>query len=242
MTVHVLIADDEPLARERLSFLVVELGYTVCGEAADGNAVLELVAMNTPDVVLLDIEMPGCDGIEVARNLEQAHPELSVVMVTAYSEHAVAAFDAAVHDYVLKPVRKERLAKALERAVRRKPGRERSAVPVIKLTVGRVEKYIPLDELDCFVAEQGYVLAKSATLEGFCELCLQELEEYYGQFLIRAHRGCLVVISSIDGLSTQGEGKYRLLFRDGLSPVTVSRRQYSVVREYLRNIVSIGRR
>jgi two-component system, LytTR family, response regulator AlgR len=112
---RLLIADDEPLARARLRSLVEELGHEVCAEACDAADAEQALLSTRPDAVLLDIQMPGAGGLSLAQRMEHSHPKVPVVLVTAHSEHAVAAFDAAVADYVLKPVRKERLAKALER-------------------------------------------------------------------------------------------------------------------------------
>jgi two-component system, LytTR family, response regulator AlgR len=160
--------------------------------------------------------------------MEAEHPEVPVVLVTAHAEHAVAAFDADVRDYVLKPVRRERLERAL--------GRLREArtkeVPRIRVKIGRREQLVPLDEIDCFVAEDGYVMARSARVEGFVDASLRELEERLGDAVLRVHRGCLVVKSAVRGLERRC-GHNRLLFRDNLEPVPVSRRQMAILRPVL---------
>ena len=116
---RLLIADDEPLARERLRALIGELGgIEVAGEAADGREVLTQCATLQPDCVLLDIAMPVMDGLEAARHLTGFDPPPAVIFCTAYDEHALAAFEASAVDYVVKPVRRERLSAALERARR----------------------------------------------------------------------------------------------------------------------------
>ena len=113
---RILIADDEPLARERLRRLLVELGdeHQVVAEAADGETALALCARDEPDVVLLDIEMPGMDGLEAAARLAELNPPPAVILVTAYPEFALDAFARRVADYLVKPVRRERLATALD--------------------------------------------------------------------------------------------------------------------------------
>ena len=113
----VLIADDEPLARERLSALLGELGgHRVTGQVGDGRAVLDACIAQPTDVVLLDIQMPEMDGLEAARHLSALEHPPAVIFCTAYDEHALAAFEAAAVDYLLKPVRAERLGAALQRA------------------------------------------------------------------------------------------------------------------------------
>ena len=113
---RVLIADDEPLARERLrAMLIAQPGVEVVAEAGDGHAALHACAEHHPDMVLLDISMPGIDGLETARHLAEFEPRPMVVFCTAYDQHALSAFDAQAVDYLVKPVRAERLAAALER-------------------------------------------------------------------------------------------------------------------------------
>ncbi len=113
----VVIADDEPLARERLRDLLADVpGVQLVAEASDGREALHACAQHDPDVVLLDIAMPGIDGLEAARHLAAFDPRPAVVFCTAYDIHALSAFEAAAIDYLVKPVRPERLAAALERA------------------------------------------------------------------------------------------------------------------------------
>uniref|UniRef100_UPI0035666D1F LytR/AlgR family response regulator transcription factor n=1 Tax=Thioalkalivibrio sp. TaxID=2093813 RepID=UPI0035666D1F len=139
MSLRILIADDESPARARLRGLVEELGHEVCAEAPDGLAVERLLRDVHPDAMLLDIHMPGTDGLTLARRMEAEHPEVPVVLVTAHAEHAVAAFDADVRDYVLKPVRRERL----ERALGRLRGARTKEVPRIRVKIGRREQLVP---------------------------------------------------------------------------------------------------
>jgi two-component system response regulator AlgR len=233
LKLRVLLADDEPLARMRLRSLIEELGHEVCADLPDGEGVLAAVAHTHPDVVLLDVEMPGTDGVELARRLEANQPHIPVVLVTAYGQHALDAFDAAVRDYVLKPVRKERLSRALQRAATGSDKPARAAASMIRLSIGRTERLIPLDQIDCFVAEGGYVLARSATFEGFCDLRLHELVSLYGDRLVRVHRSCLAVGRAVAGMRKGEAGRHYLLFRDDLAPVVISRRQLAEVRAFL---------
>ena len=228
MSLRILIADDESPARARLRGLVEELGHEVCAEAADGLAVERLLRDVHPDAMLLDIEMPGMDGLTLARRMEAEHPEVPVVLVTAHAGHAVAAFDTDVRDYVLKPVRRERL----ERALGRLGARQSGITPRLRLTIGRREQIVPLDALDCLVAEDGYVIARSAKIEGFVDSSLQELEARLGDAVLRVHRRCLVVKAAISGMETRGEGEHWLAFRDDLSAVRVSRRRVGAARGF----------
>ena len=114
MSLKLVIADDEPMARERLRMLLAdESGVEVVAEAGDGQQVLDACAAHRPHAVLLDIAMPGIDGLETARRLAAATPPTAVVFCTAYDAHALSAFEAAALDYLVKPVRAERLAAAL---------------------------------------------------------------------------------------------------------------------------------
>ena len=230
MSLRILIADDESPARARLRGLVEDLGHEVCAEAVDGLAVERLLRDTRPDAMLLDIEMPGTDGLTLARRMEVDHPGVPVVLVTAHAEHAAAAFDADVRDYVLKPVRRERL----ERALGRLGVARAKEAPRIRVKIGRREQLMPLDEIDCFVAEDGYVMARSARLEGFVDASLQELEQRLGDAVLRVHRGCLVVKGAVGGVETRGGGGCWVVFRDGLGGVGVSRRQAPVLRSFVR--------
>lgn len=233
MTLRLLIADDEPLARQRLRSLIEELGHEVCAEAADAPGAEAALRRTQPDAALLDIEMPGPDGLMLAHVIENAFPAVPVVMVTAHAEHAVEAFEAGVRDYLLKPIRRERLEQALERVVEAR-GKNEELPPVLRVKIGRRERLVRLIEIDCFFAEEGYVLARSATIEGFVAATLHTLETEFADGLLRVHRSCLAVKRSIAGIETRSASDHRLLFHDGLDPVPVSRRQMAEVREFLK--------
>ena len=106
-------------------------------------------------------------------------------------------------------------------------------MPRIRVKIGRREQLVPLDEIDCFVAEDGYVMARSARVEGFVDASLQELEERLGDAVVRVHRGCLVVATSVAGLETTA-GRHEVSFNDGLQRVKLSRRQVAAFRSILR--------
>ena len=230
MSLRILIADDEPLARARLRALVEELGHEVCAEAGDGRSVKQKLHQSRPDALLLDIEMPAPDGLTLAKWIAWEHPSLPVVLVTAHPEYALSAFDCAVCDYVLKPVRVERLKQALERA----SGGALQGNPSIHVMIGRKELLVPMNRIDSFVAEEGYVVARSARMEGFVNVRLFELEEQFGDRLLRVHRSCLAVKSAVAGMETRSATDHRLLFSDGMAPAPISRRELNAVRAFLR--------
>lgn len=233
-TLDVMIVDDEPVARQRLADLVGDAGHRVVGEAGDAADATRTLAQVAPEVMLLDVEMPGESGVDLARRLARERPELVVILVTAYDAFSLEAFEAGVRDYVLKPVRPERLARALERAAQMKDSARAADPPAVRLSVGRREERVPLAHIDYFVAEDGYVLARSAEIEGFVDSRLHELEERFAEFVLCVRRGCLAVKSSIKGLESHGPADHRLLFHDGLEPVAVSRRQLPKVRAFVR--------
>ncbi len=235
-SLRLMIVDDEPVARQRLRTLVEELGHQVnvmAGEARQARALLELEDP-PPDVLLLDIEMPGENGVDLANELARSHPELVVILVTAHDDFSLQAFEAGVRDYVLKPVRRERLARALQRALPLARVRDEAAAQGVRLNIGRREERVPLARIDYFMAEDGYVVARAARLEGFVNARLHELEDSFGDAVLRIHRRCLAVRESIKGIETLRAGDHRVLFHDDFRPVPISRRQLPRVREFLR--------
>ena len=171
MTLRVLIVDDEPPARARLRQLLDEMPEVVCvGEAASGEEALAAAEDAVPDVVLLDIRMPGLGGMEAARRLAALAEPPAVIFTTAYEQHALEAFEAQASGYLLKPVRRDRLAAALERA--RRPSRaqlagikDAEAAPRRAHVSARVRdqvRLIPVADVVCFLAEQKYTTVRHA--------------------------------------------------------------------------------
>src|SRR5690606_38859565 len=167
--VKILIADDEPLARERLRMLLAaQADVEVVAEVGDGHQTLHACAEHDPDLVLLDIAMPGIDGLEVARHLQAFEPRPVVVFCTAYDAHALSAFDAEAADYLVKPVRAERLALALQRARMLTAGRQRTDGADTGATGARRThlcarlrgslRLIPIEDVRYLQAEEKYVV------------------------------------------------------------------------------------
>jgi len=239
----VLIVDDEPPARERLERLVDELaGWVVAGSCATGFEALRLVRELAPAVVLLDIRMPGISGIEVARHLSALADPPAIVFATAYDQYALEAFDSHAVGYLLKPVRRERLADALQHAARlaapvlRQLGGDRGPFAQRQHIAVRTRddlKLIPVKEVVLFRADQKYVTVCHAAGEDLLEESLRNLEEEFRIEFVRIHRSVLVAVARIDGLERQADGSYCVRLRGSAQRLPVSRRQLSELKARL---------
>ena len=241
----VVIADDEPLARERLRALLAEHpGIEVVAEAENGLDALQACSQHRPDMVLLDIAMPGVDGLEAARHLAAFDPRPAVVFCTAYDEHALSAFEAAAIDYLMKPIRSERLAAALERARTFIAGRETHA-PATSNQQPRTHlcarlrgslRLIPVDEVHYLQAEEKYVVVHHARGEDLIEESLKSLEAEFADRFVRIHRNCLVARSEIVELRRASDGHTQAVLRHADHPLEVSRRCVAQLRDTLRHL------
>lgn len=239
MPLEVLIVDDEPLARSRLRTLLASCGdVVVTGEAGNSVQAMEQLARRPFDAVLLDIRMPGADGLSLAQVLRNSPKPPAVVFVTAHAEHAVAAFDVEALDYLTKPVRLERLQAALEK-VRRRAQAPKAAGDAEVLLIqdrGRTER-VPIPEVLYLKAELKYVTVRTQSRSYIIDMSLSELEERHPNVFMRVHRNALVARRAVRALEKhydpeEGEGwAVRLNGIDEL--VAVSRRQLSAVREAL---------
>lgn len=231
---RVLIVDDEPLARLRLAALLGECeGAELAGSVGDGEAALAALATLKPDLLLLDINMPGLDGMALAERLA-GHGRPQVVFCTAYENHALRAFELDAVDYVLKPVRLERLREALQRARKRMADAPRTATAWLHARVRDEQVRVALDEVICLLAEEKYVRVRHAGGELLIDESLRQLEDAYPDQLIRLHRNCLVPSSRLLGLKSLADGRVlaRLAGTD-FSP-EVSRRNLPALRKLLR--------
>lgn len=240
----VVIADDEPFARERLRSLLAEhAGVTVVAEATNGAEALHACAEFQPDVILLDIAMPGVDGLETARHLAAFEPRPAVVFCTAYDAHALSAFEAAAIDYLMKPVRPERLASALERVRTFVAGRSTAQAPLPArartLLCARLRgslRLIPVDDIHYLQAEEKYVVVHHARGEDLIEESLKSLEDEFGDRFIRIHRNCLVARPQLQELRRSVSGQVHAVLRDGKQPLEVSRRCVANLKQELRHL------
>jgi two-component system response regulator AlgR len=240
----ILIVDDEPPARERLRSLLVEIADTeVVGEAVNGQQSLERAHELAPDVVLLDVRMPGMDGIEVARHLNALEEPPAVIFTTAFDEYAVNAFEAHAVGYLLKPIRKEKLAAALERAGRlTRPQLQKIAAAAnsdkrrTHIAARRREglRLIAVDDVQFFLAEQKYTTVRHVNGEDLIEDSLRALEEEFNDGFVRIHRNALVSVRYLERIERNAEGQYFVRLRGCDAPLQVSRRMAGELRERFR--------
>ncbi|MGQ0429294.1 MAG: LytR/AlgR family response regulator transcription factor [Gammaproteobacteria bacterium] len=239
---RVLVVDDEPLARELLSHLVEELPETeLAGVAATGEEALLLAGRLKPEVVLLDIRMPGMDGLEAAHHLARMPDPPAVIFTTAFEEHALAAFDVQAAGYLLKPVRSEKLQEALARA--RTPTRaqltriaEGGAGQRTRIAVRTRDelKLIPLESVICFIAEQKYTTLRHTSGEELIEEPLKALEDEFAALFVRIHRNALAAVDHIEGMERDAEGHHHVRLKGGAGTLPVSRRLAADVAKRLR--------
>lgn len=241
-----LIVDDEALARERLIELLGALnGVEVIGQAGDGREAIEAVESLRPDLVLLDIRMPRMDGLEAARHLATFEHAPAIVFCTAYDEHALAAFDANAVDYLLKPIRAERLRAAIERAGRF----SRDAVQALDRvdTTPRERSHlcarvrgnlvlVPITEIDYLLAEDKYVIVHHAGGEVLIEEPLKALEEEFEERFVRIHRNCLVARAKLTGLTRTPDGRLFANVEGVTAALEVSRRNLPALRKLIRTL------
>jgi two-component system response regulator AlgR len=242
MKPRVLIVDDEAPARERLRSLLAEIDEAdVVGEAVTGEQALQRTVELAPDIVLLDVRMPGIDGIEAARHMNLLEQPPAVIFTTAYDAYAMEAFDAQAVGYLLKPIRKEKLAAALAHASRltrpqlkqvgSKAHSRRSHI-AIKHREGL--KLIPLEDVQFFFAEQKYTTVRHLKGEDLIEDSLRALEEEFGSDFVRIHRNALVSTRYLERIERNAEGQYFVRLRGCEAPLQVSRRMAGELRERFR--------
>jgi two-component system response regulator AlgR len=241
---RVLIVDDEPPARERLRRLLGELaGIEIAGEAGNGEQAVRLAGELHPDVVLLDVRMPGMDGLEAARHLALFEAPPAVVFTTAYDTYAVEAFEAQAIGYLLKPVRAERLAAALQRAARLAGPQlarvaasdpQRTARSHVAARLGDSVRLIPVPDIYYFAADQKYTTVKHRGGTDLIEDSLRALEEEFPAQFVRVHRNALVNIRSLAAIERDAEGQYSVVVRDSGERLDVSRRLAGELKERFR--------
>lgn len=241
----VLIVDDEAPARERLQQLLQKLDdIEVVGTAADGKSALSSCRKFSPDTVLMDIRMPGMDGLEAARHLATLEQPPAVIFTTAYGDHALEAFDSEAVDYLLKPIRRERLGQALSRAERL----TRTQLSALSRVNERARSHlsinyqgnihlIPVDEVIYFQADQKYVTVYHHDGEALLDESLKTLEQEFGERFIRIHRNALVAASALSGMERDNQGSYHICLNGSDEKPEISRRHVAAVRQLLKNKV-----
>jgi two-component system response regulator AlgR len=235
-----LIVDDEALARERLARLLEQCGAgQVCGQAASGEQALDAVQRLQPDVVLLDIRMPGMDGVEVARHMLNLEQTPAVIFTTAYGDHALQAFEAHAVDYLLKPVHPERLQQALDKAQRLSRDRLGPADAANRRThlCARVRgnlELVAIEDVLYLQADNKYVTVRSTDRQILIEEPLKSLEQEFGEQFVRVHRNALVAAGAIRGLEKDAAGHCRVVLQGVDERLEVSRRLLPEVRKRIR--------
>jgi two-component system response regulator AlgR len=229
-----LIVDDEAPARERLRRLLEELGdVTIVGEATNGAEALVRCATLDPDLVLLDVRMPGMDGIEAARHLGALDEPPAVIFTTAYDEYALAAFETEAVGYLLKPVRREKLARAVRHAARiagpqlarlaeqSQLGRRRTQICA---RLGEQLRLVPIEDVLYFSAGQKYVTLRHRGGRELIDESLRALEQEFAPDFIRIHRNSLVARRYVQVVERSPEGHLFVRLTDGDETLQVSRR------------------
>lgn len=241
-----IVVDDEPLARMRLRSMLASLDeprVDLLGEAADAGAALDMLGRHPEcDLVLLDIRMPGRDGLQLAAAVASLPQPPSVVFVSAHGQHALRAFDLDAVDYLTKPVRMERLQAALRRVQQRRWPVETQPLPLADEPVlvvsdrGRVLR-IPVAEVLVLKAELKYVTLRTAATSHLLDDSLTDLERRLGEGFLRIHRNALVALRAVRELrwhtDTQGDEGWAVRVAPIDEWLPVSRRQLSAVREAL---------
>lgn len=234
----VLIIDDEAPARNRLRRMLAELpAVHVAGEAASAQEALHLIPLKQPDALLLDISMPGMDGMTLAQALQEQPSPPAVVFCTAWSDQAVEAFECDAVDYLVKPVRPARLAMAIDKARRFvtsdvTPG----TGPMLRSTVGGKVNLLPLMDVIYLIAEDKYTTAVHKNGSFVCNQTIKELEEQHGDVLVRVHRGTLVAKKAIRGLENVSKSRCQVQLEGCETRVQVSRRNLPAIRKLIREL------
>ena len=249
----VMIVDDEAPARMRLRDLLADIASevpnTVVAEAADGLLALAAVDGLAVDIALIDIRMPIMDGIELARHLSRLENPPAIIFVTAYEGYAVEAFELNAIDYLLKPVRAQRLLAAMQKARLTRPPRERVLEQLPQSARSHLScqergrlLLIPLADILYLKAELKYVTARTASREYLLDESLSHLEEEFAERFIRLHRSALVAKDAIVGFeksaADDAETQWQAVLRGVPEKLPVSRRQWPLVKSYARQLSS----
>lgn len=260
----VLIVDDELLARQRLARMVEKIdGFTVVAEADGAEEALTAIADHDPDIVLLDIQMPGRDGLALARDIAALEDPPAIIFCTAFDQYALDAFGTNAVGYLLKPVKAEQLLQVLDKAtklnkIQRDAAQrnaaqrtaelkavENSAANDSKKTSQRAHisaktrrgvELIPLEDVRYFLADHKYVTVFHRNGEHLLDETLKELEEEFSGRFVRIHRNSLVSIKHIEALERTAQGQYQVRLADMETRPVISRRHVSDLKELLKII------
>jgi two-component system response regulator AlgR len=250
---NILIVDDEKLARDRLVRLIEKSEqHTVVGEANNGHAAIEKIEKLQPDIVLLDIRMPGMDGLEVARHLTKLENPPAIIFCTAYGEYALEAFQTQAVGYLLKPVKAEQLLTSLNTATR--PNRAQllqisasssttSDAAMPKKTASRQHisastrhglVLVPVTEVRCFIADHKYVTVYHTKGELLIDDALKDIEDEFSERFVRVHRNAVVSLAHVEGMEKKPAGHYLLHLQGTDFKPAISRRNVTQLRNQLK--------
>jgi two-component system response regulator AlgR len=214
--IRVLIVDDEAPARERLHRLLDRCEQVeLCGEASSGEEALTLITTSKPQLLLLDIRMPGMDGMTLAKKMEQQPNPPLVIFTTAYSDHALDAFGVEAVDYLLKPIRFEHLQQSLQRVQKRLESNKSAlekAPQFLRTTLQGKAELIALSDVLLLQAEQKYVVAYTRVREVILDESLKQIESHFPNVFVRIHRNALVPVSQLVGVEKDHEGRLLMVW------------------------------
>lgn len=243
--IDVLIVDDEPLARERLIRMVAKTtSYNVVAEVDSTIAAMDAINLHDPDIILLDIRMPGDDGLSAARQIAALDNPPAIIFCTAFSDYALDAFHTVATDYLLKPVKQEQLEAALVKVANLNKVQRAALAPLdnvserthITAKTHRGVELIPLQDVRVFVADQKYVTVFHLHGENLLDVTLKELEEEFPERFVRVHRNALVSIKHIQGLDRSADGAFSIRLAGSQETPAVSRRHAAQVKNLLRHL------
>jgi len=240
----ILIVDDEPLARSRLQDLLGDIGtHQVIGEANNGREAIKQAQQLGPDMVLLDINMPEMSGLEAAIHLSQLEHAPAVIFTTAYSEHALEAFDANAIDYLLKPIRRTRLEQALNKAqplLRSQLDKAAKDQHTNRSHISAHQrggiKLIAIEDIYYFHSDSKYVVVHHKNGEVLIDDPLKSLEQEFSDRFTRIHRNSLVANNCIEALEKVSDNHFQLRLRGCNALLEVSRRQLPTVRKLINEL------
>ncbi|MBT4494650.1 MAG: response regulator transcription factor [Gammaproteobacteria bacterium] len=245
---RVLVVDDEKLARERLIRMVDTFdGYEVAGVADSGEEAVRQAIKVEPDIVLLDIRMPGMDGMEAGKQLSTLATPPAVIYCTAFGEHAIEAFEVNATAYLMKPVRREALNEALGSAARVNKVQMEAMLGKDELPKARSRTHIsaktrrgieliPLTEVKFFQADHKYVTVRHEGGEVLIDDTLRDLECEFGDRVVRIHRNALIMMDHLEGLERDPSGHYQVRMRGVEERLDVSRRHVSGLRRLVQSL------
>lgn len=241
---ELLIVDDEALARQRLLRMVEKIeGFQVVAEADNAEAALASIIAHDPDIVLLDIRMPGRDGLSLAKDISELEDPPVVIFCTAFDQYALDAFGTNAVGYLLKPVKAEQLLQVLEKAQKLNKIQRLAVQPRARREIQRSHisaktrrgvELIPLEDIRYFLADQKYVTVYHSGGEHLLDETLKELEEEFSGHFVRVHRNSLVSIKHIAALERNSQGQYQIRLVDSAARPLISRRHVSGLKELLK--------